>query len=116
MQSPQQKIKGKLVRTIERNFYKEELKLILEKQKSFQPELQEISNYRLCLEELYKNNEDHRATYKDKDFVHLFVNDIIFYQRPLKSKKSEVSDCRYEIRTFIDEQGIRKTKTLKCIS
>ena len=116
LHSPDQKIKGKLVRTIERNYYKDELKLILEKQQTFHPELQDRSNYRICLEELYKNNDDHRATYKDKDFVHLFVNDIIFYQRPLKSKKSEISDCRYEFRTFIDEQGIKQTKTLKCIA
>ncbi|HNZ71483.1 MAG TPA: hypothetical protein PKJ43_02625 [Prolixibacteraceae bacterium] len=35
LQKPDQKIKGKLVRTVERKFYKTELKAILEKQKEF---------------------------------------------------------------------------------
>ena len=37
--NPKQKIKGKLVRTIERDFYKEELRQILEAQKQFIPQL-----------------------------------------------------------------------------
>ena len=36
-QMPRQKIRGKLVRTIERSYYKDELRRILEKQKSFHP-------------------------------------------------------------------------------
>ena len=40
LQKPNQKIRGKLVRTIERKFYKIELLKILEKQKEFHPELQ----------------------------------------------------------------------------
>ena len=35
--NPSQKIRGRLVRTIERKYYKEELKLILDKQKEFHP-------------------------------------------------------------------------------
>ena len=41
--NPSQKIRGRLVRTIERKYYKEELKLILDKQKEFHPELQDLS-------------------------------------------------------------------------
>ena len=40
LQNPAQKIKGKLVRTIERKFYKEELNQILAKQIEFHSELQ----------------------------------------------------------------------------
>jgi CRISPR-associated endonuclease Csn1 len=116
LQSPGQKIKGKLVRTIERKFYREELKLILDKQQTFHPGLQDKKNYTDCLEELYRNNKDHRLTYSQKDFTHLFINDIIFYQRPLKSKKSEISDCRYESRNYIDKEGIKQTDALKCIA
>jgi CRISPR-associated endonuclease Csn1 len=116
LQSPGQKIKGKLVRAIERKFYREELKLILNKQQTFHPELQDKKNYTTCLEELYRNNQDHRILYGQKDFTHLFINDIIFYQRPLKSKKSEISECRYESRSYLDKEGIMQTDALKCIA
>lgn len=116
LKSPGQKIKGKLVRTIERKFYREELELILKKQQTFHPELQDKKNYTLCLEELYRNNKDHRLLYSQKDFTHLFINDIIFYQRPLKSKKSEIGECRYESRSFTNKEGILQTDALKCIA
>ena len=32
--------------------------------------------------------------------MYLFLNDIIFYQRPLKSKKSTIAKCPYESRAF----------------
>src|SRR5690606_20192489 len=54
-----------------------------------------------------------------KDFIHLFIEDIIFYQRPLKSKKSLISNCPLEYRKFKtrDENGheIEKIKYLKSI-
>ena len=53
--NPSQKIRGRLVRTIERKYYKEELKLILDKQKEFHPELQDRALYAACVEELYTN-------------------------------------------------------------
>jgi CRISPR-associated endonuclease Csn1 len=115
LQNPNQKIKGKLVRTIERKFYKEELEQILKTQQAFQPELQNKEFFKACIEELYQHNETHRRTLEQKDFVHLFLNDIIFYQRPLKSKKSLISDCRYESRVFIKD-GIKQIQPLKCIS
>jgi len=113
--NPNQKIKGKLVRTIERKFYKEELKLILEKQKEFHAELKNIDLYNECVEELYENNESHQKSIENKDFVHLFLNDIIFYQRSLKSKKSLISNCRYESRTFIKD-GKKEIEPIKCIA
>ena len=98
--NPQLKINGKLVRTIERKFYKEELRQIIDKQKEFIPELTDSVLYNKCIEELYPNNESHRNNISHKDFTYLFINDIIFYQRPLKSKKSLVSDCPYETRVY----------------
>ena len=98
LQNPNQKIKGKLVRTIERKFYKDELIAILRKQVELQPSL--FSNEKLneCIRELYKQNEAHQNLLTGKDFVHLFVNDIIFYQRPLRSRKSSISECSLEYR------------------
>jgi len=117
LQNPTQKINGKLVRTIERKYYKQELKAILEKQKEFHEELNNTELYKACLEELYGNNEAHRNSNANRDFTYLFLNDIIFYQRPLKSKKSLISNCPYEARTFIDkESGEKITDSIKCIS
>ncbi|MHB1178713.1 MAG: type II CRISPR RNA-guided endonuclease Cas9, partial [Daejeonella sp.] len=113
--NPNQKIKGKLVRVIERKFYKEELRKILEKQIQEHPELQDKNLYETCLEELYENNEAHRNSIGQKGFVHLFLNDVIFYQRPLKSKKSLISNCKFENRVFIKD-GKKETEPLKCIA
>lgn len=115
LQNPNQKIIGKLVRTIERKFYKEELKQILEKQVLEHPELQNRKLFNACIEELYENNTAHRENIKEKSFVHLFINDILFYQRPLKSKKSLISDCTFEQRTYLKE-GKKEIQSIKCIS
>jgi len=100
--NPKQKIKGKLVRTIERKFYKDELKQILLKQKEFHPKLQDENLLMDCIRELYRNNEQHQQMLSAKDFVHLFLEDILFYQRPLKSQKSSISNCSLESRKSKD--------------
>jgi CRISPR-associated endonuclease Csn1 len=115
IQNPSQKIKGKLVRVIERKFYKAELETILKKQKEFHDELKDINLYQSCVEELYENNETHKNSIGQKDFTYLFLNDIIFYQRPLKSKKSLISNCKFESRVFIKD-GKKETIQLKCIA
>lgn len=115
LQNPKQKIKGKLVRTIERKFYKEELKQILEKQKEFHQELKNDDLYNDCVRELYRNNEAHQLTLSKKEFVHLFMDDIIFYQRPLRSQKSSISNCTLEFRKYKDENGVEHTQYLKAI-
>ncbi|MBI9068458.1 MAG: type II CRISPR RNA-guided endonuclease Cas9 [Salinivirgaceae bacterium] len=100
LDNPSQKIRGKLVRTIERKFYKNELEQILEKQCEYHDELKSETLYQACLDELYPRNEAHQNNIKGKGFKYLFLNDIIFYQRPLKSKKSSIACCTYETRTF----------------
>ncbi len=98
--NPKQKIRGKLIRTIERKYYREELHKILETQRKFHPELNDRKLYQACVAELYPRNEAHRDNIKDKLFTYLFVHDIIFYQRPLKSKKSTIASCAYEKRCY----------------
>ncbi len=115
LQNPNQKINGKLVRVIERKFYKDELNKILEVQQKHHSELQDKNLFTQCIEELYENNEPHKNGLLSKGFVHLFLEDIIFYQRPLKSKKSLISDCKFESRTFIIN-GEKKTEPIKCIA
>ncbi|MCR4764956.1 MAG: type II CRISPR RNA-guided endonuclease Cas9 [Bacteroidaceae bacterium] len=112
LQKPDQKIIGKLVRTIERKFYKEELIRILETQQELIPELKNEDLYNRCIEELYSTNEAHRNNISKPDFVNLFVNDILFYQRPLKSKKSLIDNCPYEFHT--DKDG--NIRPIKCIA
>lgn len=105
LQNPKQKIKGKLVRTIERKFYKDELKAILKKQIELQPDLFSEDLYNDCVRELYRNNDAHQLTLSKKDFLHLFLEDIIFYQRPLRSQKSSIGNCTLEKRPTKDENG-----------
>lgn len=112
LQKPNQKIIGKLVRTVERKYYKEELRQILETQVALIPELKDDTLYKRCIEELYPNNEAHRNNIAKPDFVNLFINDILFYQRPLKSKKSLISDCPYE--SHFDKDG--NEHPVKCIA
>ena len=117
LQMPKQKIRGKLVRTIERKYYKEELRQILEKQKEFHPEFQDRALYEACLEELYPQNDAHRNLISTRDLVYLFVEDILFYQRPLKSKKSLIADCPYEEYTHTDKDtGELRHFGIKCIA
>lgn len=114
LQKPNQKVRGKLIRTIERKFYKDELVKIIEKQKEFHIELQDEKLYKLCVEELYRNNEAHRANIANKDFTYLFVEDIIFYQRPLKSQKSLISRCTLECREY-ENNGLKEKQGVRCI-
>lgn len=112
---PTQKINGKLVRTIEREYYKKELKAILDNQKQYIPELSDRELYNRCIEELYSNNDAHRNNISHRDFVYLLMDDVLFYQRPLKSKKSLISDCPYESRSYKDkETGEIKCVKIKC--
>lgn len=115
--NPNQKVRGRLVRTIERKYYKDELKLILEKQKEFHLELQDRTLYAACIEELYSINEAHRNNISNRDFTYLFLEDILFYQRPLKSKKSLIDNCPYEENQGLDkETGGIKSFPVKCIA
>ena len=114
LQNPNEKIKGKLVRTIERKYYKEELKVILEKQIALQPELFTDQLFADCIRELYSKNEAQQRNLAARDFIHLFVEDIIFYQRPLRSQKSTIANCSLESRSYIDKDShTRKEASLK---
>ena len=114
---PNEKIKGKLICTIERKYYKQELYEILNCQKQFHPELQSESLYQQCIYMLYPRNVAHRENIRTKDFTWLFVDDVIFYQRPLKSKKSLIQNCPLEFYHFKDKKtGEITEKPIKCIA
>ncbi|MBE7442670.1 MAG: CRISPR-associated protein Csn1, partial [Flavobacteriales bacterium] len=111
--NPTQKIRGKLVRTIERKFYKDELKSILETQIELHTDLQSKKLYSACINELYPNNEAHRKNIENRGFLYLFMDDIIFYQRPLKTKTYLISDCSLEYRIRKDT---KEKVYIKCIA
>ena len=117
LQAPDTKVRGQLIHTIDRGYYKEELRKILDKQKEYHSELQDDQLYEKALRELYRNNEPHvnNSLANNNKFTYLFVDDIIFYQRPLKSKKSEIADCPLETYQFTDSQGETTQRAIKCI-
>lgn len=125
LKNPSQKIKGELVRTIERKFYKDEISKILKTQIEFHKDILTDRNlYKKCIDELYKHNDSHKNNIKDRGFDYLFLDDIIFYQRPLKSKTSLISDCSLEFSPIKDKKGAlvkdnngkQILKPLKCIA
>lgn len=104
---PSQKIIGEYVRTIDRRYYLDELHRILDKQREFIPELNDRELYGQCIEALYPSNDAYRNSIARRGFTYLLADDILFYQRPLKSKTSLIADCPYEW---------RGGKPIKCIA
>ncbi len=98
--NPKQKIRGKLVKTIERKYYRKELTEILHHQAQYHSEFNDKQLYKKCIEHLYSKNEAHRHHIAKNDLIYLLIEDIIFYQRPLKTKQSTRSNCKYEIRRY----------------
>lgn len=117
LRMPDQKIRGKLVRTIERKYYKDELRKILIKQSEFHAALLDHNLLLACIEELYPNNEAHRRLLSTSDFTNFLVEDILFYQRPLKSQKGLIDNCPYESHVYRDKKnGSLQHVPLKCVS
>ena len=66
------------------------------------------------IRELYSKNEAQQRNLVARDFIHLFVEDIIFYQRPLRSQKTTIANCSLESRSYIDKDShTRKEAPLK---
>lgn len=106
---PHQKIRGELIRTIERTYYRDELEQILRAQSGFHKEFQDKQLYKEVIDKLYPKNIGHQAHLIKQGFDYLFIQDIIFYQRPLKTKKSQIAKCRFEKRHFKNREGKLET-------
>jgi CRISPR-associated endonuclease Csn1 len=99
--------------------YQKELAAIWNKQCDFNPELKKLSSdnstLKMLVEMLYpaqtKNNMPKLAEFLSKDLLHIISNDVIYYQRELKSQKNSINECRYEKRKGIDGE----LYGLKCI-
>ena len=51
---------------------------------------------------LYKHNLAKQKELKEKGLLHIISNDIIYYQRELKSQKNSVGECQYERHKGVD--------------
>ncbi len=111
--SPDTKIIGSHVRTIDRRFYERELLDILTTQQRLLPQLNDRTLYEACITELYPSNHAYRQSIATRDFVYLLGEDILLYQRPLKSKKSLIDECPYEKHTYT-HNGEAKQVGVKC--
>ncbi len=98
------KIIGGMFQVIEREFYREELAQIISTQKQYYTNLNDRKTFEKCVQLLYPNNEAHAKSLmaNKKAIQQLLIEDILLYQRPLKSKKSEIANCKYEIRQWKD--------------
>jgi len=113
LQDPSSKIRGKEVHTIDRKFYKEELNKILDQQIEHHKEFSDKIILEDAVNELYKHNVGHRENLLKRDLQHLLVNDIMYYQRPLKTKKHLISNCKYEFYYIKAKDGSISKKPVK---
>ena len=116
LKNPKQKIRGKLIKTIERKFYKKELAAILEKQMQFHPELKDAGLLKLSVFDLYPHNEGRRKHLLGRKMTHLIMEDIIFYQRPLKSQKHLIAGCPFEKISYQIEKEDKQTGKIETIT
>lgn len=88
--------------TIDRSYYENELMAILSKQIELNADLENSEKISEIASAFYPINQEKQKELKVNGLIHLFLRDIIYYQRPLKSKKSSISDCRFEYKNQID--------------
>lgn len=96
---------------IKRERYISELEAIWNKQvelrklENNEDELLNRDKIEKIAETLYKHNLLKQKEIKSKNLIDILIQDIIYYQRELKSQKSLISECRYEKRI-----GVRKNE------
>lgn len=115
LKNPKTKIKGAHVSTIDRRFYINEINAILKEQEKYHEELRDKSLYEQCIKALYAQNEVRRNIIAPWSMKDLLTKDILFYHRPLKSKKSQISECPLEFHCYTDKDGETHRQGIKCI-
>jgi len=99
--------------------YQQELHAIWHKQCELNDDLRELNTDQAILQQLIellyptqaKEKMPKLREFLSNDLIHVISNDIIYYQRELKSQKGTISECRYEKRKGIDGE----VYGLKCI-
>lgn len=95
-------------RIIDRSFYQKEFDAIWARQTEYHPELNDTSQLPSLAALLYKHNQAKQKEINSKSLLHLIKNDIIYYQRDLKSQKDLIAECRYEKKTYTTKTGKQK--------
>ncbi|MBI3232637.1 MAG: hypothetical protein HYZ42_01105 [Bacteroidetes bacterium] len=96
-------------RIVDRKFYQDEFKLIWKKQSEFyQKEFNDRLKISAIADTFYTHNKEKNKELKGKDLFHLFFNDIIYYQRGLKSQKGLLAACQYETKSYKTKDGETK--------
>lgn len=104
-------------RIVDRKFYQDELKLIWKKQSEFyQNEFTDKIKIAEIADIFYTHNKEKNKEIKGKDLFHLFFNDIIYYQRGLKSQKGLLANCQYESKAYKTKDGETKKAGVKVTS
>lgn len=83
-------------RILDRSYYAKEFEAIWQKQTEFYPELNDKLKIPEIADCLYSHNDSKRKELFSNSLLNLIKNDIIYYQRDLKSQKHLISVCRYE--------------------
>lgn len=102
-------------RLVLRSAYRDEFDKLWKKQSEFHPELTDPALYRKALATVLPKNSPYKA-YWQKQNLQTFVRDyILFFQRPLKTKRSSIGDCPLEFCKLTDADGKKKKKARKVI-
>jgi CRISPR-associated endonuclease Csn1 len=104
-------------RIVDRSRYQDELKTIWQKQSEFYFNLfNDQDKINAIADQFYLHNKEKNKELKNKGLFHIFFNDIIYYQRGLKSQKGFLANCQYEFKNYKDKNGELKKGNVKVIS
>lgn len=93
-------------RIVDRKFYQNEFKKIWETQATwYNKEFNDKEKITAIADMFYTHNKEKNKELKTKDLLHLFFNDIIYYQRGLKSQKGLLANCQYENKLYKTKNG-----------
>lgn len=90
---------------VDRKFYQEELEAIWKAQERFYPELKNCNKIDLIAKTLYQHNEQKQKELQKLSLLEIIKDDIIYFQRPLKSQKRLIGECRFEKKNYFDKYG-----------
>lgn len=104
-------------RVVDRSFYQKEFKKIWETQSQFYKEdFSDKAKIASIADSFYFHNKEKNKELKGKDLFHVFFNDIIYYQRGLKSQKGLLARCQYEKKAYKTKEGKIETVGIPVIS
>lgn len=104
-------------RIVDRRFYQDELKQIWATQAQFYKDVFEDKKHIANIADaFYVYNKDKNKELKGKDLFHIIFNDIIYYQRGLKSQKGLLANCQYETKIYKTKNGETKTSGVPVIA